>query len=209
MTNRGLLTLLLSTLFVTSGCLDGLNQQDDKNFWGEDCEETPDLICIAGPAPDFELVDQFNNTVNMSQFEGKVVVITFIYTHCPDVCPVGLAVIRDVLNSNDIFEQVKALFVTLDPERDTPEKLQKYTAFFHSNILGLTGSDQEIREMSASYGTSFRRADTVLEAIDGQEGYTIDHSTYYYLIDSAGELVRVLDYASKPEEIADLLIKLI
>jgi protein SCO1/2 len=159
-------------------------------------------------AGNFKL-DYQNTSFELNSLKGQPVILYFGYTHCPDVCPVGLAVIRDVLNSNDKFEQVKALFVTLDPERDTPEKLQKYTAFFHSNILGLTGSDQEIREMSASYGTSFRRADTVLEAIDGQEGYTIDHSTYYYLIDSAGELVRVLDYASKPEEIADLLIKLI
>jgi len=87
MTNRGLLTLLLSTLFVISGCLDGLDQQEDNNFWGEDCEKTPDSICIAGPAPDFELVDQFNNPVNMSQFKGKVVVITFVYTYCPEICP--------------------------------------------------------------------------------------------------------------------------
>ena len=84
MNNRGFLALLLSTFFVTSGCLEGLdNQQNDNDFWGDDCEKVSDEICVAGPASDFELIDQFGNPVNMSQFEGKVVLITFLYTHCP------------------------------------------------------------------------------------------------------------------------------
>ena len=143
MTNRGLLILLLSTLFVTSGCLDGLNQQDDKNFWGEDCEETPDQICIAGPAPDFALVDQFNNPVNMSHFEGKVVVITFIYTNCPDVCPAVTYQMKKLSEElgDDYNESVVFLSVTVDPERDTPERLASFASNHDASWQFLTSTD--------------------------------------------------------------------
>ena len=143
MTNRGLLTLLLCTLFVISGCLDGLDQQEDNNFWGEDCEETPDPICIAGPAPDFELVDQFNNPVNMSQFKGKVVVITFVYTYCPDVCPAvtyQMSKLSEELG-DDYNESVVFLSVTVDPERDTPERLASFASSYDVSWQFLTSTD--------------------------------------------------------------------
>ena len=143
MTNRGLLTLLLSTFFVTSGCLDGLNQQDDKNFWGEDCEEVVDAKCIAGPAPDFALVDQFNNPVNMSHFEGKVVVITFIYTNCPDVCPAVTYQMKKLSEElgDDYNESVVFLSVTVDPERDTPERLASFASNYDASWQFLTSTD--------------------------------------------------------------------
>ena len=143
MTNRGLLILLLSTLFVTSGCLDGLNQQDDKNFWGEDCEEVVDAKCIAGPAPDFALVDQFNKPVNMSQFEGKVVVITFVYTNCPDVCPAVTYQMKKLSEElgDDYNESVVFLSVTVDPERDTPERLASFASNHDASWQFLTSTD--------------------------------------------------------------------
>jgi len=143
MTNRGLLILLLSTLFVTSGCLDGLNQQDDKNFWGEDCEEVVDAKCIAGPAPDFALVDQFNKPVNMSQFEGKIVVITFVYTNCPDVCPAVTYQMKKLSEElgDDYNESVVFLSVTVDPERDTPERLASFASNHDASWQFLTSTD--------------------------------------------------------------------
>ena len=143
MTNRGLLILLLSTFFVTSGCLDGLNQQDDKNFWGEDCEEVVDAKCIAGPAPDFALVDQSNNPVNMSQFEGKIVVITFVYTHCPDVCPAVTYQMKKLSEElgDDYNESVVFLSVTVDPERDTPERLASFASDYDASWQFLTSTD--------------------------------------------------------------------
>ena len=152
MTNRGFLTLLLSTLFVTSGCLDGLVQQDDNDFWGEDCEKTPDLICIAGPAPDFELVDQFNNPVNMSQFKGKVVVITFVYTYCPEICPAvtyQMSKLSEELG-DDYNESVVFLSVTVDPERDTPERLASFASSHDASWQFLTStSNSPVGHMSS------------------------------------------------------------
>ena len=152
MTNRGLLTLLLSTLFVTSGCLDGLDQQDDNNFWGEDCEETPDPICIAGPAPDFELVDQFDNPVNMSQFEGKVVVITFVFTHCPEICPAVTYQMKKLSEElgDDYNESVVFLSVTVDPERDTPERLSSFASSHDASWQFLTSTaDSPVGDMAS------------------------------------------------------------
>ena len=152
MTNRGLLTLILSTLFVTSGCLDGLDQQNDNDFWGEDCEETPDQICTAGPAPDFALVDQFDNPVNMSQFKGKVVVITFIFTHCPDICPAVTYQMKKLSEElgDDYNESVVFLSVTVDPERDTPERLASFASTYDASWQFLTStSDSPVGDMAS------------------------------------------------------------
>jgi len=178
MTNRGLLILLLSTFFVTSGCLDGLNQQDDKNFWGEDCEEVVDAKCIAGPAPDFALVDQSNNPVNMSQFEGKIVVITFVYTHCPDVCPAVTYQMNKLSEElgDDYNESVVLLSVTVDPERDTPERLAFFASSYDASWQFLTSTDDSPVGNMASvwhdYGVTVNIDD---EACGGNGHYMEDY----------------------------------
>jgi len=143
-------------------------------------------------------------SIQLSDFAGKPVVLYFGYTHCPDVCPVGLAVIRDVLNEDDSLADVNVLFVTLDPERDSAEVMREYAAFFHPNILGLTGTVDEIKAVSALYGTYFRRSN-----LDDQSDYTVDHSAYYYLIDRDGQLVRVLDHDASVSQISEYLQKLL
>ena len=80
------LTIIVTLLFLSSGCLDSLDDSLSGGFWGDDCSK--DISdCPENPAPAFVLIDQHGETVNLSQFEGKVVVMTFVYTHCPDVCP--------------------------------------------------------------------------------------------------------------------------
>jgi cytochrome oxidase Cu insertion factor (SCO1/SenC/PrrC family) len=190
MTNRGLLTLLLSTLFVTSGCLDGLNQQDDNEFWGRDCEETPDPICIAGPAPDFELVDQFNNPVNMSQFKGKVVVITFVYTHCPDTCPAVTYQMNKLSEElgDDYNESVVFLSVTVDPERDTPESLASFASDYDASWQFLTSTDDSpVGHMSSVWQEYGMDVNIDEEACGGNghkmEGYEGCHCNPGYMQD--------------------------
>ena len=77
-----ILVFSLPIILFFSGCLESVDDQSSSEFWGEDCSGTPKEICEYGPAPDFELVDQNGNVVNMSQFQGKVVLITFVYTYC-------------------------------------------------------------------------------------------------------------------------------
>ena len=191
MTNRGLLTLLLSTLFVTSGCLDGLNQQDDNDFWGDDCEETPDQICTAGPAPDFALVDQFDNPVNMSQFKGKVVVITFIFTHCPDICPAVTYQMKKLSEElgDDYNESVVFLSVTVDPERDTPEKLASFASTYDASWQFLTSTaDSPVGDMASVWYDYGMEVMIDEEACGGNghymEGYEGCHCNPGYMQDS-------------------------
>ena len=83
---KALLAFAVTTLFFSSGCLDSLDNSLSGGFWGDDCS-ADESDCPPSPAPDFDLVDQNGNSVNLTQFEGKIVVMTFVYTHCPDVCP--------------------------------------------------------------------------------------------------------------------------
>ena len=161
-------------------------------------------------AGDFELLYQ-NEAFKLSQLQGQPVILYFGYTFCPDVCPVGLSVIRDVLTSSDDFSNVRALFVSLDPERDSAARIEEYTSFFHANILGLYGNLAEITAVSSAYGTFFRKNSPTSpsDTHGALPNYTVDHSAYYYLIDTQGKLVRVLDHSTKSEEISDLLHKLL
>jgi len=152
----------------------------------------------------FELSNE-GSVFNLEDLQGTPVILYFGFLNCPDICPVGLAVIRDTLNYDPEFKDVKSLFVTLDPERDNSEKLKEYTAFFHSNIIGLTGSMKEIKIVASNYGTAFRKAPQSLK----QDNYSIDHTAYFYIIDKDGDLIRVMDHDSKPEALSEIIKKLL
>lgn len=145
--------------------------------------------------------DQEFNSISLV---GQPHILYFGFTFCPDVCPVGLATIRDALNSDNRLSVVKAMFVTVDPERDDSTRLEDYTSFFHPNIMGLTGSLESIKTVAKQYGTYFKKADK-----SNAENYTVDHTAYYYLIDKEGELLRVLDHSATSKEISELLLKML
>jgi protein SCO1/2 len=155
---------------------------------------------------DFELLHQ-GKPFKLSELKGQPVILYFGYSSCPDVCPVGLAVIRDVLKSAEEFSSIKALFVTVDPQRDTPEVLQEYTQFFHPNIVPLTGTFEEIKAVIESYGGFLRHHRPISDA--QPNAYMVDHTAYYYLIDANSELVRVLDHSVSAEDIAGSLRRLL
>lgn len=148
-----------------------------------------------------------NGPVSLTDLRGKVVLIFFGYTSCPDVCPVSLARIDACFSAMDETELdgVRALFITLDPERDTLDKLAKYTGYFHPNIIGLTDDIETIDAVTAQYGVDYSRNPMPDSAL----GYSISHPTDILLLDRNGRLVEAVPHNIKPRyllaRIRDLL----
>ena len=154
-----------------------------------------------GIGGDFELTADDHGTYALSDSRGRVVVIAFGYTFCPDVCPTGLAVIARALRQlGDDAEQVDALFVSLDPDRDTPDHLQAYTRFFHPRLRGLTGTPEELAEVAARYRV---RYDFVGKG--KKEHYSLDHSANLYVVGRDGRLLRMLQHGLPAEALVESL----
>ena len=153
MSYHRLLVFLLAFSFITTGCLENLGSENDSDsFWGDDCTVVSDEICKSGPAPGFVLVDQNNKSVNMSEFEGKIVVITFLYTHCPDICPAITYQMNKLSEElgDEFGESVVFLTMTVDPDRDTPERLSEFAGMYNASWPFLTStSDSPVGNMSS------------------------------------------------------------
>ena len=129
-----------------------------------------------------ELVDFNGKTRHLSDFSGKVVVVFFGFTQCPDVCPTSLAELSDVMQKlGPDADRVQVLLITVDPERDTPEILRQYVTAFDPRFLGLTGTADQIKKAAASFKAYYAKSPTK----DG--GYTMDHTAAFYLLDGKGE----------------------
>ena len=139
MINKAALTFVITILFAFTGCIDNLTGSNSNEFWGDDClDESSD--CPENPAPAFVLVDQNNTAVNLSQFEGKIVVMTFVFTNCPDICPAVTYQMKKLSEElGDAYEEsVVFLSVTVDPKRDTPEELAAFASSYNANWQFLT-----------------------------------------------------------------------
>lgn len=134
-------------------------------------------------APDFTLTDFEGRPFHLSDHRGKVVILFFGFTNCPDMCPAALsdmAAARRKLGAD--AEKVQGIFVSLDPDRDTPERLKRYVTAFDPTFIGVRGSETELAPVVQDYGVTYMRRDLPDSAL----GYTIDHSTFIYVIDAAG-----------------------
>jgi protein SCO1/2 len=134
------------------------------------------------PAPDFHLVDTDATPRRLNDYRGKVILIFFGFMHCPDVCPAVLAKLALVVKQLGVLaDRVQVLFVTLDPDRDTPAALKSYVAYFNPKFVGLTGSNAEVNAAAASFSAYYAKV------VRGND-YSIDHSTGVYVCDAAGRL---------------------
>jgi protein SCO1/2 len=178
-------------------------------FWQPEPDRTPmpgtqaarmvaDVPLAAPPAGgDFSL-DGPKGPVALHDFAGRLVLLQFGYTYCPDICPTSLTILAQALGALTPAElaRVQALFVSVDPERDTVARLVEYAAFFHPGILGLTGKPVQLAEIAGRYGAVFSRQDNVSSG-----GYVIDHTALTYLIDAQGRLVASLPHATPPAQL--------
>ena len=145
---------------------------------------------------EFELTDQRGERLRLSDLAGNAVLLFFGYTHCPDICPATLSRMREVkavLPAGDAA-RFTGVFVSVDPARDTPQRLGRYVEFFDPGFIGLTGSEGELAKVARRYGARF-------SIPEGQpaDGYLVHHSTLGYLIDPAGH-VRALYRGEEPVE---------
>jgi len=136
--------------------------------------------------------------VDTRSLRGKVVLVLFGYTYCPDICPTSLTTIGHALAKLTPTEtdQVTVLFVSVDPERDTPARLKDYVQFFHPGIVGLTGSTEDIAKAAKLYGAIYARHDVP------NGGYVIDHSAWTYVLAPNGRMVARFEHGISAEQLA-------
>ena len=140
---------------------------------------------------DFVLEDHNGQPFKLSGQRGKVVVFFFGYTFCPDVCPLTLSTwkrVHDALQAD--AQQVKFVYVTVDPQRDTPEKLKTHLAVFSSDFTGLTGSPEALKEVYANFGVYAERVNIAASAA----GYLMNHSTRMFVVDQNGVWRLLIDH---------------
>jgi cytochrome oxidase Cu insertion factor (SCO1/SenC/PrrC family) len=153
---------------------------------------------VGGP---FELTDHTGRTRTERDFRGQLMLVYFGFTYCPDVCPtdlqaIGLAMDRLGAKAADL----QPLFITVDPERDTPDHLAEYVKLFHPRLIGLTGSAAAIRKAADAYKVYYAKADP-----DKNGGYTVDHTAFIYLMDRDGNYLGFFPPGTSADRMAEII----
>jgi protein SCO1/2 len=154
-------------------------------------------------ATDFQLTDAQGKERRLADFRGKAVLVFFGFTQCPDVCPTALAraaEVKRLLGADG--ERFQTLFITIDPERDTPEVLQAYTAAFDESFIGLYGDLPRTQQTANDFKVFYKKVPT-------GASYTMDHSSLSYVYDPQGRLRLALRHEQSPEDYAQDLRKLL
>ena len=155
---------------------------------------------IGGP---FTLVSTSGESVTDQNFRGKWLLIFFGYTSCPDLCPMALANVSAALEKfGPDTSLLQPLFITVDPERDTPEHLKEYLPLFHPRLIGLTGETSAIRVAADAYKVYYTKVPN-----KQGENYTVDHTAFIYLMGADGSYVGFFPPGTSPDRIAETLRK--
>ncbi|MBP0493566.1 SCO family protein [Pararoseomonas indoligenes] len=155
----------------------------------------PGGVSVGGP---FTLVDGDGKTVTEANLRGKLALVFFGYTFCPDVCPTELQAVAQAMDLlGPQADQVRPVFVTIDPERDTPAKIKDYVALFHPSILGLTGTPAQVSAAARAWRVYYAKVTP-----PGASDYLMDHSAFTYLMGRDGSLRTLFRPGATPEEMA-------
>lgn len=173
-------------------------------FWHPEMPERPLPKVAQAAGGDFTL-QSAGGPVSLSDFRGKVVLVYFGYTYCPDICPTSLAATAEGLKQLTPAEQARVamLFISVDPERDTPARLKEYAEFFHPGIVGVTGTPENLAEIAQRYGVFYAKQ----KVETAGDGYVVDHSADTYVVGAAGQLVGKIAHATPPDQVVVALRK--
>ncbi|GAB3488849.1 SCO family protein [Marinomonas epiphytica] len=141
-----------------------------------------------------------NGPFSLSDIEGKVGVVYFGFLSCTEACPASIGVVQAAYKqlTPEERDKVQFLFVSVDPERDSLEDLYDFGEYYDNDLLALTGSQEEIDKVTSDYGVFFELQDLEGSAL----GYTVDHSSRFYMIDKHGELFTTMSHSTTPSELA-------
>ena len=198
-----MISLYRWTLVVLTAMACGESQRDNsvrESVQSESSVELPELKRLEF-GRDFVLTDQDGKSFNTATLRGKLIFLFFGYTTCPDVCPMALsklARVNAMLGKDG--NRVQIIYVSIDPERDTVEKLKEYLSYYTLPVVGLTGTVDEIGSVARDFGVYHSWSEEETAA-----GYLIDHTTLVYMIDSEG----MLRYLSHPEDSPEVLVGLV
>jgi protein SCO1/2 len=158
-------------------------------------------VAIGGP---FSLVDQNGVRRSEADFRGRLMLVFFGYTHCPDICPTSLQTATDALDLLGAdAAKVAPIFITVDPARDTVERLKEYAGYFHPALVALTGSEAEVAAAAKAYRVPYSRAAAGDAAAPDE--YLMNHAAYFYLMDAEGAYLTHFTPEDSAQEIAEAL----
>jgi protein SCO1/2 len=181
----------LALILLVAGGLSWLGRTTAKPQYGI-------VIDATAPAADFTLDSSLGRPVSLSEFHGQPVLLYFGYTTCPDVCPTTLADLRLALQElGDDRDKVQVLFVSVDPERDTAERLGQYLPYFDPSFIGLTGPLPEIEAIASRFGVFFQK-----NAANSAAQYLVDHTSAVLLLDADGALRLMFPYGTTGPQLA-------
>lgn len=164
------------------------------------------IAAVGGP---FQLINHDGVPVTEQDFKGKYMLIYFGYTWCPDVCPLALQFMDDALTrveamAGDKAAQIQPVFITIDPERDTPDIIKSYITSFHPGLIGLTGAQENIDAVAAAYKMYFRKTEPLDET--NPMSYGLDHMNIFYLMSPDGTYAAHFMSPTSPKDVAASIV---
>jgi len=170
--------------------------------------DSSDTTAAVEPAYPMNILESGDQAIDLyDQEDPRLRIIYFGYTHCPDVCPTSLAVLSAALQEvkQDQLGQIWPIFITLDPERDSPAKSAEYAQYFHKNIIGMTGNALQTKALAEKYGVLYMRTELENSAME----YAIDHSSYFYFLKPDGSLLEKVPHTLNPAILVDAINRLL
>lgn len=166
-------------------------QNTTTSFHGSD-------ISGSGLGADLNMTDHTGQTRTLADFNGKALLVFFGFTHCPDVCPTAMAQLAQTMQVlGEDARNVQVAMISVDPERDTPERLAQYVKAFHPDFIGLTGTPEQLKQTAGSFRAFYGKVE------QGNGDYSMDHSASFYLFDKEGNARVLIRPDADPQQIAD------